>query len=91
MDTLENTTRLIKKVLKDITVEKATLMYRFTTCVLIQKKKEDFNQVQILKPVQVEALTASVVKVRKAVCSSGGEAGLEDLKGRKGEEYKAGD
>lgn len=90
MDTLENTTRLIKKVLKDITVEKATLMYRFTTCVLIQKK-EDFNQVQILKPVQVEALTASVVKVRKAVCSSGGEAGLEDLKGQKGEEYKAGD
>lgn len=55
------------------------------------KKKEDFNQVQILKPVQVEALTASVVKVRKAVCSSGGEAGLEDLKGQKGEEYKAGD
>lgn len=90
MDTLENTTRLIKKVLKDITVEKATLMYRFTTCVLIQKK-ECFNQVQILKPVQVEALTASVVKVRKAVCSSGGEAGLEDLKGQKGEEYKAGD
>lgn len=47
---------------------------------------EDLNLVQILKPVQVEALTASVVKGRKAECSSGEGAGLEDLKGQKGEE-----
>lgn len=53
--------------------------------VLIEKKKEDL--VQIRKPAQVEALTASVAKVRKAVCSSGEAAGLE---GQKGEEYKLG-
>lgn len=46
------------------------------------------NLVHILKPVQVETLTASVVKVRKAVCSSGEGAGLEDLKGQKGEKYR---
>lgn len=53
-----------------------------------QKDKpiEGLNLVQILKPVQVEALTASVVKVRKALCSSGEGAGLEHLKGQKEEE-----
>ena len=49
-------------------------------------KLKDFKQQRVLKTLQVKALTASVVKVRKAVSSSGEAAGLEDLKGQKGEE-----
>lgn len=62
------------------------IMFRSTGVNHNKRLMEDLNLTQILKPAQVEALTASVVKVRKALCSSGEGAGLEHLKGQKEEE-----
>lgn len=67
------------------------LLFLLQVLIEKQKLKEDLDQVQILKPVQVKALTVSVVKVRKAVCSSGEGAGLEDLKGTERRRAQAGD
>ncbi len=62
----------------------------FSLVLIHKEREEDLKLVQILKPVQVEALTASVVKVRKAACSSEEGAGIEVLKCQKGEEYRLG-
>lgn len=53
-----------------------------------ENPEEDLSWLDTLKTLPVEGLTASLVKVRKAACSSGGGAGLEDLKSQKGEDNK---